>query len=425
MKKLAELTEEIDKCVKCGTCRSVCPIFKIGGREPASTRGRLALVGSYVRGEVGLTEGYVRQVKDCTMCGACTSNCPSRVDTPRIIAAAREDLAEKQGTPAVASMVFKNLKSPGVLMPLAMKCAAIAQGLFLKGIREDSGLLSRFNLPVPGAGEGRLFPPLARKFFMDTREAKERRPGKGEKTGSVTVAFYVGCGVNYLMPDIGRATLDALERAGADVIVPRGQVCCGMPAYATGEASEAKEMAVKNLEEFDRWESDYIVTSCATCGHGLKHTFVELLGSDPEYSARVEAFSKKVRDISEILAELGFTSKAGEAGGDGKRVVTYHDPCHLGRMQGVREEPRDLLKTNPDLRLREMKNPCRCCGLGGGLSISNYELSSEIGRLKAEAVRGSGADVVATGCPGCIVQLRDCLHRLGVDAMVKHVVELL
>lgn len=425
MKKLSDLINEIDKCVKCGTCRSVCPIFKIGGREPSSTRGRLTLLSAYARGELGLTEAYIKQVKDCTLCGACTSNCPNSVDTPKIVAAARAEMIEKQGTSPVASFLFKSMKEQGKLMPIALKFASYLQGLILRGVREDSGLLSRFNLPIPGAGSGRLFPPLARTFFLDTKEAvslrQEHDPG-ADNPGTVKVVFYVGCGINYLMPEVGLATVDVLKRAGAEVIIPPGQVCCGMPAYSTGDVDSARDMAIKNIEEFERFDFDYVVTSCATCGHGLRNNFLNLLADDHEFAPRAAAFSEKVRDISELLYDvLGFKS----SGGAEKMVVTYHDPCHLGRAQGVREQPRDLIKTNKDLTLREMKNPCRCCGLGGGLSITNYELSSEIGKIKAESVKASGADVVATGCPGCMVQLRDSLHRIGVDAKVKHVVELL
>lgn len=433
-KKLEELREEIDKCVKCGTCRSVCPVFRGVGREPASTRGRITLVGSYLDGETGLTEAYIRQVKDCTLCGACTSNCPSGVPTPEIIAAARADLAEKEGTSTAASFLLRNLKSPGRFMPLAMKFASRMQSIFLKDNAGETGLLSRFPLPIPGVGEGRLLPPLARTSFMDTPTGKKlrRETKKGDKNGEkttavATVAFYVGCGVNYLMPNIGEATVKALEKAGARVVLPPGQVCCGMPAWSAGEAETAREMAVKNIEEFERYDVDNIVTSCATCGHGLRTKMREMVDDDPELAERAGKLASKVRDVSELLVELGYERGEGEDRREEgeRRIVTYHDPCHLGRMQGVREQPRDLVKANPGLELREMSHPCRCCGFGGGLSLSDYDLSRRIAREKAESVRDSGADIVATGCPGCMVQLRDCLNDIGVDAEVRHVVELL
>ncbi|MFQ5464759.1 MAG: (Fe-S)-binding protein [Thermodesulfobacteriota bacterium] len=432
MKRLTDFIEDLDSCVKCGTCRSVCPIYRVEGREPASTRGRLTLIGARARGELPLSETYIRQVKDCTLCGACVSSCPAGVDTPGIVAAARAELAEAEGRSPVAGLVFRGLADPGRLVPLAVKCAAYMQGVFLKGAAPgdagaagDSGLLSRFNLPIPGARMGRLFPPLARTPFMDSRQAKAHKSAGGERSGAgvIRVAFYVGCGINYLMPEVGEKTIDLLGRAGAEVVVPEGQVCCGMPAYAAGEAGAARDMAVRNIEELERHDVDYVVTACATCGHGLRNNFRALLADDPVLLERAEALSGRVRDVSELLVDVfGFESEGGEGQ---ERVVTYHDPCHLGRAQGVREQPRDLLKTNPNLTLKEMSHPCRCCGLGGGLSMANYEMSSEIGSIKAESVRDSGADVVATGCPGCIVQLRDSLHRLGVDAKVKHVVELL
>lgn len=418
------LKEEIEKCVRCGTCRSVCPTFKAIGRETACARGRITLVEHRLKGSLELSENYLKHIKECTLCGACKSNCPNGVDTVRIFAGARAEAVEKEGVPFAASVVLKNLLEPNRL-PWALKLANRLQGILFRDAVASSGLLSRF--PLPLIGSGRLLPPIAKTPFLELPDVKalsgDGRPG-GAKGKAVRVAFYAGCGVNYLMPEIGTASLDVLKRAGAEAVVPIGQVCCGMPAYAMGDRATAKAMALKNLDIFESCDFDFITTACATCGHGLKSLFKDMLGDDPELKGRVEAFSKKVRDISELLVnELGFKGK-GRGLGHGTKV-TYHDPCHLGRAQGVREEPRELIASCPGVSLKEMKNPCSCCGLGGGLSLANYELSMEIAKRKAENIRSSGADVVVTACPGCMVHLRDGLHRFGVDAKVAHVVELL
>ncbi|MBI5562099.1 MAG: (Fe-S)-binding protein [Deltaproteobacteria bacterium] len=429
MKTLAQLREEINKCVKCGTCRSICPTFRVIGRESASARGKLALIQSYAAGELPMSETYVRHIKECTLCGACMDNCPNGVDTIGIITAARADAVERQGMPYAASFIMKTLLDPGRLMPMALKFASRIQGLLLKDSSVENGLLSRFSLPVIGGG--RLLPPLARQFFLDTPEAKalfedaEKRPGPQGGAKTVRVAFYAGCGVNYLMPEVGAKSLDVLRRAGVELVVPSAQTCCGMPAFSMGDVPTARAMALKNLEAFEAAGFDYITTSCATCGHALKHLFRGLLGDDPELRPRVEAFSAKVRDITELLVNaLGFVGKGKETDISGK-TVTYHDPCHLNRAQGIRREPRELISNAKGVAFKEMRFPCGCCGLGGGLSTTNYELSMEITRRKAEGVRDAGADVVVTACPGCIVQLRDGLHRYGVDAKVAHVVDLL
>jgi len=418
MKKLVELSSEIDKCVRCGTCRSTCPTFKVIGRETSCARGRVTLIAEYMNGRLGLTDTYLRHLKECTLCGACKSKCPNGVDTVAIFAAARRDATEKQGVPFAASVIFKNLLASGGLLSLGVKLAARLQGLVFKDASAGLGLLSRFSLPLVGAG--RLVPPLASTQFLDLPEVKAAvRADKG----GPRVAFYAGCGINYLMPDVGLKSLEAVRRAGGAPFVPQGQACCGMPAWAMGDIPTAKSMAIKNLEAFEAVDADFIVTSCATCGHGLKILMTDLLSDSPELAARAEKIASKVRDISELLIkELGYKAKA--PGGE-KRVVTYHDPCHLGRAQGLREEPRELAKMGPGVVLKEMKNPCLCCGLGGGLMYNDYGLSMEIAAKKAENIRNSGASIVATACPGCIVQLRDGLHRFGVDAKVCHVVELL
>ncbi len=423
MKTLAELSEEIDRCVRCGTCRSVCPIFKVIGREGASTRGKMTLIQSRLNGKTGLTETYLRAVKDCTLCGACESNCPNDVKTTAIIAAARAEVVKESGVPFAASLMFKNLLGTNRFVEAAFKLATRFQGVVFRGAEAESGLLSRFNLPF--VGKGRLMPQIARTFFLDMPQVRAISGEKGgtRRTNGPRIAFYSGCGVNFLMPDVGIKSIDVMKRCGAEVVVPPGQVCCGMPAYSTGDVDTAKEMAKKNIEHFEKYDVDFIVTSCATCGYGLKTQFRNLLSDDPEMKDRVEAFCSKVRDINELLYnELKF--KEGE-NRLGAKVVTYHDPCHLGRAQGVREEPRELIATGKGVKLKEMKNPCACCGLGGGLSMSNYELSVEITRKKVENIKNSGADVVVTACPGCMVQLRDGLHRFGVDTKVAHVVDLL
>lgn len=421
MKKLSELRSEIEKCVRCGTCRSTCPTFKAIGRETSCARGRVTLIAEHLNGSVGLTETYLKHLKECTLCGACRTNCPNGVDTVAIFAAARAEATEKQGVPFAASVIFKNLMASGGILSLGLRIATRLQSLFFKDASAGLGLLSRFSLPL--VGNGRLVPPLAETPFLDLPAVKASG-GKADKKDGPKVAFYSGCGINYLLPDIGLKSLEAIRKAGADVFVPRGQVCCGMPAYAMGDLATARSMALKNLEEFEAYDADFVVTSCATCGHGLKHLMPELLSDRPELFSRAQKVASKARDISELLIkELGFKGKA-ESGAQ-KRIVTYHDPCHLGRAQGLREEPRELLKMGQGVVLKEMKNPCLCCGLGGGLMYNNYELSMEIAKKKAENIKNSGAETVATACPGCMIQLRDGLHRFGVDVKVAHIVELL
>ncbi|MBI5236891.1 MAG: (Fe-S)-binding protein [Deltaproteobacteria bacterium] len=430
MDKLELLKDDIERCVRCGTCRSICPVLRVSGREGGSARGKLTLIKAYLDGKVGLDEEYIKAIKECTLCMSCRDSCPNGVRTTDIIQAARVDAMEKQGLPFIASFVLKNIIDSTTLMPLAMKLASRLQGAFFKDTLAETGLISRFSLPL--VGQGRLVPQLAKTFFLELPEVRALSPGNKDKAVNpaavTTVAFYAGCGVNYLMPEVGVASLDVLRRAGAKVVVPDGQVCCGMPLWSMGDISTARTLAMKNIEAFEAIDCDYIVTSCATCTYGLKKMFKDILpDGDPQLRSRVEAFTSKVIDITALLAgKLRAAGMEGKADAQGRRMtVTYHDPCHLNRGLGVRNEPREMLAKNKSLVLKEMRFPCSCCGLGGGLGYSNYEMSMDVMKRKAESIRDSGAEVVATGCPGCIVQLRDGLHRHGVKAEVKHVVELL
>ncbi len=433
MDRLELLKDDIERCVRCGTCRSICPVLRVSGREGGSARGKLTLIKAYLDGTIGLDEEYIKAIKECTLCMSCRDSCPNGVRTTDIIHAARVDVTEKQGLPLIASLFLKNIIDSTTLMPMAMKLASRLQGAFFKDTLAETGLIARFSLPL--IGQGRLVPQLAKTFFLELPEVRAFSPegpeniGKAVKpTAATTVAFYAGCGINYLMPEVGVASLDVLSRAGAKTVVPNGQVCCGMPLWSMGDNSTARTLAMKNIEAFEAVACDYIVTSCATCTYGLKKMFKEILSdADPQLRSRVEAFTSKVIDITALLAgKLRAAGMEGKTNAQGRRTtVTYHDPCHLNRGLGVRNEPREMLAKNKSLALKEMRFPCSCCGLGGGLSYSNYEMSMDVMKRKAESVRDSGAEVVATACPGCIVQLRDGLHRHGVKAEVKHVVELL
>jgi glycolate oxidase iron-sulfur subunit len=439
MKKLAELKSEFDRCVRCGSCRSGCPTFSAGRREGFSARGRLSVIKAGAEGTLDRFDYFKTFLRDCTLCGACTFVCPNGVDTPAVVLSARAETVGREGLPYGASFFLKHVLDSPRLGSLAMKLASRLQGFFLKEAgggggggavmeagAELSGLVSRFSLPY--IGEGRLVPPLAETFFLDIDHVKKLSGHsgsnqKGVATPDVSVAFFAGCGINYLAPHIGEKALEVLGRVKerVEVSVPRSQVCCGMPALAMGDVETARSLALKNLTLLES-DVDYITTACATCSCGLKNIYDKLgLANDPLYRDRVSAFTSKVCDITDLLQNV-LTLQAGNSTAV-KEAVTYHDPCHLSRGLGLRDEPRELIeKAGADLR--EMKNPCRCCGFGGGLGYSNYELSTAIIVEKAENIRNSGANVVATACPGCIYQIKDGLNRIGSNVRVKHVLEL-
>ena len=438
MKTLKQLSQEINKCVLCGTCRSVCPTFGVVQREPASARGKVALCDAYLNKEIGISEGFIKHMNECVQCMACYAACPNDVNVPDIILAARAEIAKEKGMPFVKSFILENILDSERLMPAAMKFASRLQGLLFKGVPEESGLHRRF--PLPLIDERRLVPPLAERFFMDVvadssafSTAPTGHPTKGwvGQTTRPRVGFFAGCLINYMLPNIGEASLKVLEKAGASVVVPLDQLCCGMPALGMGDVETAKVLALKNLEAFEKYELDYITTACATCSDGLKRRFKELLSYEGEdVQRRGDKFSSKVRDITELLvndfgfriSDFGFYKS--QISNLKSQIVTYHDPCHLRRGQGIADEPRELIEMS-GAKLKEMSHPCRCCGLGGSFNITNYDFSMEINRSKAEDIKNTGADIVATACPGCMIQIKEGLHGLGANTKVVHVVELL
>ncbi|MBI5327532.1 MAG: (Fe-S)-binding protein [Deltaproteobacteria bacterium] len=442
MKILEQLSQEINKCVLCGTCRSVCPTFGVINREPASARGKVALCSAFLNKEIGLSDGFIKQMNECVQCMACMTACPNDVNVPDIILAARAKIAKEKGLPFAKSFILDNILNSERLMPAVMKFASKLQGLLFKGVPEESGLHRRFHLPL--IGEKRLVPPLAERFFLEGRKLTEAKGGNGEAEkrrknlspirpfadSPIRIGFFAGCLINYMLPHIGEACLKVLEKAGASVIVPLNQHCCGMPALGMGDVKTAKSLAIKNLEAFEQYELDYITTACATCGDGLKRRFKELLSDEGEdVRKRVESFADKVRDITELLvnelriqnSEFNRKSKIVNSKSE---IVTYHDPCHLRRGQDIADGPREIIEIS-GAKLKEMRHPCRCCGLGGTFNITNYDFSMAINRSKAEDIKSTGADIVATACPGCMIQIKDGLHHLGINTKVVHVVELL
>src|SRR3989304_4442179 len=394
--KKKSLLEEAAKCVRCGACKSACPTFDVLRREPSSPRGRVSLIEARLRGVEGMKDAYVKHIKEWTLCGS------GPFPGPQGGAG-----AHRSAGGLAPAIVETDMEAEGKL-----------QGVFLRGAGWGEGLVTRFSLPF--VGDGRLLPELPEVFFLDRPDISAMKDVK--KGATSRVGFFVGCGINYILPSIGEATIKALDSSGATVAVPAEQVCCGMPALSSGDVPAAQELALRNIEAFEKLELDYIVTSCATCGHALKSVFKDVLsGEGIEIRQKAEAFASKVRDITELLTkELNYEAKGERKEG----TVTYHDPCHLKKYQGITEEPRELLAKSGHV-FKGMKNPCKCCGLGGGLIFTNYELSMKIAEKKAMSIKASGADIVATACPGCIIQLKDACHRYGVDAKVVHVVELL
>jgi glycolate oxidase iron-sulfur subunit len=410
LKNLEDYREEIEQCVKCGACRAHCPVFGAERREGRVARGKIALADAVLKGEVGLEAKVLEDLSQCLLCGSCCAGCPNKVPTEEIVAAARRRIAEEKGLSSFGKGIAAVLGRPKLMNTLAKTGGALSALLFKK-IPEQSGLRLRF--PAPYLESGRTLPPVTAKPF------RERHPERIEgDPAQPTVAFFTGCGINYMYPEIGEAFLKALKFLGCTVIIPKDQACCGLPAVSAGAGATVEGLAEQNLAALTRAPVDYVLTACASCNTGIKKIY-------PDIGEDFVKLGAKTRDIFVFLVEQGLPEKLAELpAAETKTRVTYHDPCHL-RTQGVTKEPRAILKALPQVEYVEMEDAGTCCGLGGTYSVYHYDNSKKIGAKKAGHIEESRAELVATDCPGCIMQLQDSINHAGGKQRAVHILELL
>ena len=410
LKNLEDYRDEIEQCVKCGACRAHCPVFGAEKREGRVARGKIALAHSVLKGDIELEDKVLEDMSQCLLCGSCCAQCPNKVPTEEIVAATRRRIAEQKGLSTFGKGVAAVLGRPK-LMNLLAKSGGTLSALLFKKLPENSGLHLRF--PAPYLEQGRTLPPITSKPFRE--RVPEIIPGDPQQP---TVLFFTGCGINYMYPAVGEAFLKALKFLGVTVIIPKDQACCGLPAVSAGAAETVEKLAEQNLAAISRHKVNHIVTACASCHAGLGKIYAEMGEEFDELSA-------KTMDIFVFLANHGLPERLAALPKAAERIkVTYHDPCHL-RTQGITREPRLILKALPQVDFVEMAEAGTCCGLGGTYSVYHYENSKKIGAKKATNIATSGAALVATDCPGCIMQLQDSINHAGGGQRSLHILELL
>ncbi|MBE9537215.1 MAG: (Fe-S)-binding protein [Proteobacteria bacterium] len=404
---LEQYKNDVSLCVKCGGCQPSCPTFEATGDESMLARGRMALVEAVIEGRLELSKGFSRRINSCLDCKACVSACPSAVPVDEIIYAAKADIALNMGCKPFTGTL------PGII---ALR-PSLQKGL----MRIMGGLKKIFYDPLPVffplpkalkyKGKKRLVPHISGRPFNSRAGGIHRVK---EKRGRVI--FYVGCATNMMHQHIGEAVLEVLNHNNIEVIVMKDEHCCGIPFLSKGDRATAEKLARKNIEQLTSAEADAIVTCCATCGSTLQN-YTKWI--DDKEAKRL---AKKTMDIHQYLANhTEFKNGIGEV----KEKVTWHDPCHLSRGQGIKDEPRDILNAIPGLEFIEMSNPCHCCGFGGEVSVQDYAMSIDIADKKIRAITGSGAETVATGCPACKIHMTDAMHHYGEERPVMHTVEYL
>jgi len=412
---LKRIENELKKCVKCGACRAHCPAFATFGKEPAVARGKIALAQHLLKGDIELDDATYAAMSKCLLCGSCVEKCPNDVPTDEIVMVAREALSGQRGLTTFHAAVGRVIRNRS-LMKFGAAAARILGPLFFRKIPETSGLRLRF--PLPFVGGKRHIPPIARKPFMDRHpEVIQGEPGKPR------IVYFVGCMTNFCYPQVGEAALALFRHLGCTVIIPKNQQCCGLPGMSGGDLDTVRGLAEKNLAALERYECDYIMTACATCGGALHKFYPNLMGKrHPELAARLKAIADKTVDAAQLLQKLGLNPEETGAGGDIR--VTYHDPCHL-RTRAITRQPRELLQGTPGVELAEMEGADKCCGLGGTFNVYHYESSLAINQMKSAAIIQTGAEAVVTGCPGCMMQLSDGLKQRGNRTRVMHTLEIL
>lgn len=404
----------IDTCVHCGFCLPVCPTYALWHEEMDSPRGRIYLMKMAAEGKAEITPQWVQHFDACLGCMACMPACPSGVDYGKLIEATRAQI-ERKHTRSLSEKLFRQFVFGMFTRP--ERLAALRWPLVLY---QWSGIQALLR----GTGALSLLPRRMRSMdsllprFSLREPVPEITPVQGKKR--LRVGLLLGCVQREFFPQVNAATARVLAAEGCEVVAPREQPCCGALLVHAGEEDAALALARRTIDVFDHAEVEVIVSNAAGCGSNVKE-YGYLLRDDPKYAERAEKFSAKCKDISEVLAEL----EPQAARHPLRLLVALHDSCHLQHAQGVRLQPRSLLAQIPELELLEIPEAAICCGSAGIYNLVQPEAANTLGDRKAQLIAPLNADVVATGNPGCILQLRSSLERMRNDKPVLHTIQIL
>ncbi|MEV1171872.1 heterodisulfide reductase-related iron-sulfur binding cluster [Nonomuraea sp. NPDC049784] len=388
--------ELINDCVHCGFCLPTCPTYVLWGEEMDSPRGRIHLMKQHVEG-TPITPEMAGHFDACLGCMACVTACPSGVQYDRLIEQTRAEVERRHVRDpqerAVRGIVFS-------LFPYPRRLRLLRPTLWLA--ERMAPFLARVN-PSLGAMAA-LAPRVERRQRLPrmVRARGERRAVVGMLTGCVQGEFF---------PQVNAATARVLSLEGCDVVIPRGQGCCGALSVHSGRDDQARRLALRTVRTFEKAGVDTVVVNAAGCGSSMKE-YAELLGREPGF---------RVVDLSEYLAELGPVAKRHPL----PLTVAYHDACHLAHAQGVRSQPRELLSGIPGLEIREIPESAICCGSAGTYNIFQPEAARDLGDRKAAAVSTTGAELLVSANPGCTMQIATAMRRAGAQIRVAHTAEVL
>ncbi|MCL5023142.1 MAG: (Fe-S)-binding protein [Nitrospirae bacterium] len=396
--------EELSKCVRCGSCKAHCPTYDEALTEAMGARGRLTLLRGLMSGRLKPSAVLRERIFSCILCGACEGLCPPKVDITGVIYHGRRLLQPLDPRMKYLRLLLRfSVKRPMLSFRIARMLQHIGLGpgrLFDLSRSVERGI--RPGKDDSGVG-GHAFPlriTLPESPLRDDQQVYKPEKKRGR------VALFTGCSTNFLFPYLGISLINVLLKLGYEVVLPKGEVCCGAPFRGLGLEEDAAELAKKNHEIFSKLNAEAVLSLCPTCVLSLKMHYRKLIGKGIENALDVSSF---------LRGKLG-SRPQGASGG--LRTVTYHDPCHLEYSLGVKEEPRELIRL-AGVELIEAKG-AGCCGFGGVFSLNHRELAGSLMEKSASAYLRSGADALITSCPGCMIQLGAGLR----DKPVFHVIEL-
>jgi glycolate oxidase iron-sulfur subunit len=430
MQDADRLREVANDCVHCGFCLPACPTYQLWAEEMDSPRGRIYLVNQILDG-AELTPAAVQHFDRCLGCMACMTACPSGVQYDQLIEAARVWAEEaRPGMPAPAdgnrtvrdraarAAIFALFPYPRRLRAMTRPLRA-AQRTGLDRRLARSSLPGRLS-PVLGAALRLAPPPSAGTRLPERVAARLGASGAGRGPRRAVVGMLTGCVQSVFFPQVNAATARVLALEGCDVVIPRGQGCCGALSMHAGREAEAEAFAQRTIEAFERAGVDAIVVNSAGCGSAMKE-YERLLSGAPGWAGRATEMSGRVRDLSEFLIELGPAAPRHAL----PVTAAYHDACHLGHAQRITRQPRELLRAIPELTLVELPDAGTCCGSAGVYNLLQPEAASELGARKAQAVLDAGAPLLVSANPGCSLQIAAALADRGERIAVAHTAEIL
>ena len=406
--------KESFNCLRCASCLNVCPVYTVVGGH---------VFGHIYAGGIGaILTAFLHGMKDfehinemCIGCRKCVEICPGKINIPGLIDELRARAVKEHGLPFAAKVVFENVLSNRKVFHTMLRMASIGQKPFQSG-----RVIRHLPLFLSGMAKDRSLPAIADAPFRDRVAKITKKIDKPVKK----VAFFAGCNIDFVFPETGEAIVKVLQDLNMEVVFPMDQSCCGKPVLGMGDRDTGKNIAKRNIEAFEKVDADVLIFGCPTCAETWHETYLSIFADDPAWLARAEKLAHKVQEFAQFVAPL-YAAQGRLNKKTGATKVTYHDSCHMRRGLGIYKEQRQLLDAAKDYEFVEMKDCDKCCGMAGAFGVKYTEISMPILKNKVDNIKNSGAEIVAVGCPACMMQIQGGLDKQAPNIRVKHVAEIL